>query len=315
MVTRVFGPVPSRRLGRSLGINNIPPKHCSYSCIYCQLGRTTNLTIKRRKFYDPSLLVREVTEAVNKVGLNNIDYISFVPDGEPTLDVNLGRIIEGIKEKIPLPVAILTNGSLLFMEDAVKDACNADLVSLKVDTVSEKTFRAVNRPHPSLNVERVLEGMRSFAKTFSGKIITETMLVSGVNDNPEELEKIAQFIKALDPFKAYIAIPLRPPAETWVKPPSEVKLVEAYQVFSRFLSERVEMLTGFEGPRFGTGSSDPIEGLLAIVSVHPMRLDYAHRFLSEFGLDPDRVIERLISENKVVKVSYRGHEFIFRKLQ
>ena len=137
----VFGPVPSRRLGRSLGVNNIPAKICSYSCVYCQLGATIKISIERRPFYDPEKIFKEVKEKIKDVG---VDYISFVPDGEPTLDINLGKEIEMLKS-LNHKIAVLTNGSLIFREDVRKDLSKADLVSLKVDAVSEDLWRKINQ--------------------------------------------------------------------------------------------------------------------------------------------------------------------------
>jgi len=138
----VFGPVPSRRLGRSLGLNNIPPKHCSYSCVYCQLGTTYNLIIERRQFYDPQNIFDEVKEKVIRLKetQEKVDFITFVPDGEPTLDVNLSKEIRMLKF-LGIPIALITNSSLLFLESVRQDLCEADLVSLKIDAVSELTFK------------------------------------------------------------------------------------------------------------------------------------------------------------------------------
>ncbi|MEM0456527.1 MAG: radical SAM protein [Nitrososphaerota archaeon] len=135
----VFGPVRSRRLGRSLGVNNVPYKTCTYSCIYCQLGRTTNLTVERRTFYNLESTVSEVSEFIGSVS-EDVDYVTFVPDGEPLLDINIGREIFEIKNRVPKPVAVLTNASLLFREDAREDLLNADFVSVKIDVLKEGTW-------------------------------------------------------------------------------------------------------------------------------------------------------------------------------
>ena len=310
----VFGPVPSRRLGRSLGVNNIPPKHCSYSCIYCQLGRTPNLVIHRRVFYPWRDIVKEVVSAVRNIGEENIDYITFVPDGEPTLDINLGMELKEIRKNVNIPLAVLTNGSLLSRQDVRDDLQKADLVSIKVDAIKEQTFRKINRPHRGLTLSTILEGIRAFSRGYGGKIITETMLVENVNDKLEEIESIALFIKSIDPYKAYIAIPTRPPAERWVHPAKEETVLRAYTVFSKYLGEdKVELLIGYEGPDFKT-IRDPIESILAITSVHPMRLDYAYGFLEKHGLSPEETIEKLTRDGKIVILNYRGHKFVMRKI-
>jgi len=193
-----FGPVPSRRLGRSLGINNIPPKVCTYSCVYCQVGRTTEMTIGRRKFYDPDEVLQDVQEKICKSDEAGepIDYLTFVPDGEPTLDANLGREIERLKP-LGIPIAVITNNSLLSRQDVRDDLMGADWVSLKVDVVEERTWRRVNRPHGRLELASMLEGALTFAQSFQGRLVTETMLVAGVNDGEEHLSQVAGFLERL----------------------------------------------------------------------------------------------------------------------
>ncbi|MEM3678045.1 MAG: radical SAM protein, partial [Candidatus Bathyarchaeia archaeon] len=143
----VFGPIPSRRLGRSLGVNNVPPKTCSYSCIYCQLGRTIKPVISRRAFYSPDKILEDAVRRVDEAGLRSerIDYITFVPDGEPTLDANIGREISLLKQ-MGIPIAVLSNASLLWREDVAEDLLEADLVSLKVDASDGPLWRRINRP-------------------------------------------------------------------------------------------------------------------------------------------------------------------------
>ncbi len=310
----VFGPVPSRRLGRSLGVNNIPPKYCSYSCIYCQLGKTPNLIARRRIFYSWRDIVEEIISVVRKIGEESIDYITFVPDGEPTLDINLGMELKEVRENVNTPLAVLTNGSLLSKQDVRDDLQEADLVSIKIDAVREQTFKKINRPHPSLALNTVLEGIRDFSREYRGKIITETMLVENINDELKEIESTALFIKSINPYKAYIAIPIRPPAEKWVRPAKEETVLKAYTVFTKHLGEnRVELLIGYEGPDFKT-IRDPIESILAITSVHPMRLDYVYDFLEKHGLNPGETIERLVRDKKIIILDYGGHRFVMRKM-
>jgi len=311
----VFGPVPSRRLGRSLGVNNIPYKYCTYSCIYCQIGRTLKYDINRRSFYSWEEIVKLVIKRVKDIGLDNIDYVTFVPDGEPTLDINLGKEINGTKAEIPVNIAVITNGSLLHLDDVRSDLYDADIVSIKVDAVTEDIFKKINRPHPELNLDKILDGIKEFAKLFKSDIITETMLIEGINDKLEELEKIAKFISTLNPKKAYIAIPTRPPAEEWVKSPAEESILEAYKIFVEHLNEdQVELLIGYEGAEFEDVSEDPVQGLLSIVSVHPMLLDYAYTFLMKKGLEPVETIEKLLEEEKIVKIKYRDKYFILKKM-
>ena len=310
----VFGPVPSRRLGRSLGVNNIPPKHCTYSCVYCQLGRTDHLTVNRRRFYDWDFIVREVVNKANRVGLSHIDYVTFVPDGEPTLDVFLGKEIREIKKKLPVRVAVITNGSLLWMDDVRSDLQEADWVSVKVDAVTEDIYRRVDRPHPSLRLPAVRGGIEEFSRAYNGVLVTETMLVAGVNDSVSEIEGIARFVEKLNPAKAYIAVPTRPPAEAWAIPPSEKVVLMAYQIFEEYLGNRVELLLGAEGGDFVIDPVKPIESILGIISVHPIRKNVLTRLLADKGLDPNEVIGGLIGSGEVAVVEFEGEEFLVRRL-
>lgn len=305
----VFGPVPSRRLGASLGINNIPPKVCSYSCVYCQLGRTITMSVERRRYSDPNEIAREVREVASR-GVR-IDYVTFVPDGEPTLDTEIGRAAALIGS-MGLRTAIITNSSLMWRDDVRADLSEFSLVSLKVDAVDEQLWRRINRPHRSLSLDRVLEGCEEFAKGYRGALITETMLVKGLNTCEECLKATALFVARLRPAKAYIAVPIRPPAEPWVEPPSGEDVVRAYTVFSEVLSgDRVELLTGPEPPRFEV-VGEPEDYLLRTTSVHPMRLSHALKALEGLVEDPEAVVKRLVRRGELVVVTYRGEKFLVR---
>ncbi len=309
-----FGPVPSRRLGHSLGINNIPAKICSYACVYCQLGNTIKMQVKRQGFYPPERLYEEISEKVQEAKSRGekIDYLTFVPDGEPTLDLNLGKEI-GMLRSLGIPVAVITNSSLIDIQDVRRDLLGADWVSLKVDAVSEDIWHRVDRPHGSLDLESLHQGMLRFASEFKGFLATETMLVDGVNDSEEELELVAGFLKKLNPSKAYISIPTRPPAEGWVNPASTEAIAIAYHLFCEALGEdRVEHLIGYEGNEFAfTGNVE--EDLLSITAVHPMRKDAVEEFLKKARADWERV-DRLVESGKMVRLEYRGRVFYVRNL-
>lgn len=313
MVTSlVYGPVPSRRLGRSLGINNIPPKTCTYSCVYCQLGNTIDMQVERQTFCDPEEIAQTAKEKVRQVGEKGepIDYLTFVPDGEPTLDVNLGREIDLLKF-LDIKIAVITNASLLWRDDVRQALQKADWVSLKVDSVSEEIWRTMNRPHKSLNLSVILEGMLNFANIFKGELTTESMLIQDSNDNDGELERIASFLAQLKPIKAYLAIPTRPPAKRTITVASEHTLNRAYQIFSKRVSN-VEYLIGYEGNAFAfTGNVE--DDLLSITSVHPMREEAVIALLkrSDSGWG---VVEKLISDESLLEVEYQRKKFYIRRL-
>ncbi|MCK5620554.1 MAG: radical SAM protein, partial [Candidatus Krumholzibacteria bacterium] len=181
-----FGPVPSRRLGQSLGINNVPAKTCSYGCVYCQVGRTNLMQIRRQFLYEPEEVFDVVQDKVKKTlaAGERIDYLSFVPDGEATLDVNLGREIDMLRV-LKIDIAVITNGSIIDDPDVQHELARADLVSLKVDAVREGAWRRVDRPHGRLDLDSILEGMLTFSKMYDGRLMTETLLVHGTNDGED----------------------------------------------------------------------------------------------------------------------------------
>lgn len=308
-----FGPVPSRRLGHSLGINNIPPKICTYSCIYCQLGRTLNMQAERTAFYKTEEILQDVEEKVKEAKKRGevIDYLTFVPDGEPTLDINLGEEIELLKP-LGIKIAVISNASLIWKEDVRDALSNADWVSVKIDAVSQNIWRRIDRPLMSfLELDKILQGISKFSHTFNGELATETMLIQNVNDTPEEIEKIADFITGLKDTKSYISIPTRPPAEKWAKPATEQVINTAYQLFSG-KSIDVEYLIGYEGNAFAfTGNVE--EDLLSITSVHPMREDGVKKFLEKANANW-KTIEKFIDEGKLVEVKYKENKFYMRKL-
>jgi wyosine [tRNA(Phe)-imidazoG37] synthetase (radical SAM superfamily) len=307
-----FGPVPSRRLGRSLGVNNIPPKVCTYACVYCQLGRTIEMQVERRAFYEPGEISKAVQDKVERVrGIKEtIDYLTFVPDGEPTLDVNLGREIELLRS-LGIKIAVITNASLIWREDVREVLMKADWVSLKVDSTREEIWRRINRPHGTLQLTSILDGMLEFAKAYRGELATETMLVEGVNDGDDHIREVADFLARLKPARAYLAIPTRPPAEEWVRPPDEEAINRAYQILTERV-DQVEYLVGYEGDAFAfTGSVE--EGLLSITAVHPMREEAVSEFLARARADWS-IVRALISQSQLIEMDYEGRKFYMRKL-
>lgn len=303
-----FGPVPSRRLGSSLGINNIPPKHCSYSCTYCQVGRTSNLVIERRSFHEPYAIFSEVRDHLEKVD-QAVDYLTFVPDGEPTLDVRLARTI-GHLRSLGFPIAVISNSSLIMRPDVQCDLAQADWVSLKIDTVNENVWRRLNRPHPRLILPRILDGILEFARGFEGQLVTETMLVEGVNDDPQHVQTLAEFLGRLQPATSYLAIPTRPPAETGVHAPCEEAVNQAFQIVSNHLP-RVEYLTGYEGNAFAC-SGNLEEDLLSITAVHPLREEAVRELLARNDAGWE-CVEELLHREELAEVEYAGQTYYTRK--
>lgn len=308
----VFGPVPSRRLGQSLGVNNIPPlKQCSYDCVYCQVGPTAQRSIRRQAFYAPQEIAQAVERklAECRQAHARVDYITFVPDGEPTLDINLGRAIELLRP-LGCKIAVITNATLIGQEDVREDLLRADWISLKVDAVQEDAWRVINRPHPALELQPMLDGMRAFVQAFAGTLTTETLLVCGINDDDANLEDVAATLADLQPAVAYVAAPTRPPAENWVRAPEEAALHRAYQIFARRL-DTVEFLLGFAEDSFHA-TSDPAQALLSITAVHPMREEEALSYVHQMGAGRD-VLDTLVAEEQLVCIPYEGRRFYVRR--
>ena len=310
---KVFGPVPSRRLGKSIGINNIPPKICSYSCSYCQLGKSLQMQVERQPFYSPKELVQEVKSKI-KLAIENhekIDYLTIVPDGEPTLDANLGTLIQLLKT-LPYKVAVITNSSLLDQPQVQRDLYDADWVSVKVDSVHEKIWKQIDCPVRTLKLDSILEGIQRFASYYEGILVTETMLVQGCNDNEEEAEANAAFIASIQPAISYISIPTRPPADKAVKAPTEEAINAVYQCYQN-AGLTVEYLIGYEGNEFAfTGNVQ--DDVLSITSVHPMREDAIHEYLLKSNADYS-LIQELLDQKKLVVKEFNGRKFYIRALK
>lgn len=306
-----FGPIPSRRLGKSLGINNIPSqKVCSYSCVYCQVGITKKYSITREQFYSPDIIFKEVKAHLAKLkDTDKPDYLTFVANGEPTLDINLGESIVKLKE-FNIPIAVITNASLLNLQHVRDDLKLADWVSIKVDANNELAWKTINRPMDSLDFNKHVKSLLEFSSEYKGKLVTETMLVEGINDNAEVLHQTSDLIKQINPSIAYISVPTRPPAISKVKAPTEPVITEAYQVFSN-KGLTVELLLGFEGVNTGyTGNA--IEDIINICTVHPIREDTMMELLAKDKADLS-VLESLLNDKLIKKVSYKSADFYIRQ--
>ncbi|MGM0649488.1 MAG: radical SAM protein [Bacteroidota bacterium] len=305
----IFGPVPSRRLGQSIGINHIPPKVCTYACRYCQLGNAIRMQTKRENFYDPDELISQVKARLK--ASEKVDFLTLVPDGEPALDARLDVLVTGLK-KLGIPVAIISNASMLWEKDVRKAMLKADRVSVKVDAATEAMWRKVDRPHKNLDFKTVRQGIRDFASEYNGYLMTESMLIKGYNDTEAELKKIADFLGEIKPDVSYIGIPTRPPADKRVEPAGEEALQTAWALFSEKI-KHVEFLIGYEGNAFAA-SGDAESDILSITAVHPMREDAVEALLEKDNASM-QLIEQLIKDKKLLRLNFGGHNFYLRKLK
>ena len=220
----LYGPVPSRRLGLSCGIDIVPLKVCTLNCIYCQLGETARTTIERKEYIPIESVLAELKEALAE-GLK-ADYVTLAGSGEPTLNSRLGELIDGIKKLTNIPVAILTNGTLLYREDVRADCAKADVVMPSLDAGDEQTFQKINRPNSIFSIEKLISGLCTFRKVFPGKIWLEVFFIEGFNTGSEHITKIKKAIEIINPDKVHLNTAVRPTAVPNIRKLNAEKLQE-----------------------------------------------------------------------------------------
>ena len=306
----IYGPVPSRRLGNSLGIDPIPSKTCNYQCIYCQLGRTTNFTNERKNFFPKNEIIAEMKNAI-KQNENNIDYITFVGSGEPTLYRDLEALILKVKEFSKKPVCVITNGALLYDLEVRNILMLADVVLPSLDAGDEKSFIKINRPYPSIKFDAMIQGFIDFRKNFKGKFWIEIMIMKGINDSKEELLKIKEKIDLIKPDRIDINVPIRPPVEEWVKIPDKNIISLLNEIFGEYYDINFP-----EIGKFGFYSSDFEKEVLSIIERHPMRQEQILETFSSNNFNKDEILlrlENLESKKKIKKILY-GQKIFWKLL-
>lgn len=263
----VYGPIPSRRLGRSLGIDPIPLKTCNWNCVYCQLGRSTPLTNERRDYVPPEAILAEVAEVLACHPPGEIDYISFVGSGEPTLHASLGRMILAVKTMTTIPVAVITNGALLHRGDVRRDLLPADVVMPTVSAGTAELFRRIHRPHPDAGFDQLIRGLHTFRAAYTGNLWVEVMLLHGLNDSVKALQDLAVVLAQIAPDQVHIVLPERPPAEEWVEPVDAEALLRAEAI----LGSIAQVVHPYSSDRLNaTDYATPGEAIASIVMRHPM---------------------------------------------
>ncbi|APT75090.1 hypothetical protein XO10_00855 [Marinitoga sp. 1135] len=308
----VFGPVPSRRLGNSLGINLTPLKTCNYACIYCQLGKTTNFTNQRKEYIKTEEIIKELKYAIENTELP-IDYITFIGDGEPTLHSGLGEIIKWIKEqhKEKFKIAVVTNGFLMYDEKVREELKLADLILPSIDAPDEKKFKLINRPIENISYKKIIEGLRIFAKEYTGKIWIEIMLMKEINDSRKDIDKLAEIIGSINPLpeRVYINTPVRPPVEKWVKIPSEEAIKYAQSVIPNAYSIAYREDGDFDVSRY----NNSLDAILDITEKHPLRYEQAEKIINHFKDKKEKVFQELEKSIKIVE--YDGYKYLLKKLK
>ncbi len=302
----LYGPVPSRRLGNSLGIDPIPSKTCNYQCIYCQLGKTTNFTNTKKNFFPKKEIIAEMEKSIN-LNENKFDYITFVGSGEPTLYKDLKDLILRAKDLSKKPVCVITNGSLLYQKEVQNALMCSDVVLPSLDAGDEKSFITINRPHPSINFENLIQGFIDFRKKFAGRFWIEVMVMKGINDTKEELLKIKEKLDLIKPYKIDINVPIRPPVEKWVKIPDKTLISVLNEIFGDYTHINFP-----EEGKFNIYSSNFEKEVLSILERHPMRQDQIIETFSSTGFNTDQIIShlnKLKSQKKIKQLLYNNQIF------
>jgi len=265
--TYLFGPVPSRRLGLSLGVDIVPLKTCTLDCVYCQLAETTEKTVIRKEYVTVESVLNQLKQRLSN-GLQ-ADFITFSGSGEPTLNANLGEFIERIKEITNIPVAILTNGTLLYLPDVRADCAKADVVLPSLDAPDEQTFQKINRPHTDISFKNLVSGLCQFRKDFAGRIWLEVFLLEGINTSHRQIKKIADIIKKICPDKIQLNTAVRPPKDTTVKKVENEKL----QQIAKLLGPKCEVVADFSTLSHQKNLQTKAEYVLSILKRRPCSLE------------------------------------------
>jgi wyosine [tRNA(Phe)-imidazoG37] synthetase (radical SAM superfamily) len=269
------------------------------------------MSIQRSTFYSPEAIVEDVKKHISDVLSKGktIDFISFVSDGEPTLDMNLGKEIEMLKT-FQIPIAVITNASLLSSADVREDLGKADWVSCKIDAATQDMWQRLNRPCKHLDFDAMIGGIIMFSKEFDGFLATESMIVDSMNDTEDHVVLLTEILKKLHPDTCYLSTPIRPPAVTQVKPPSEKSLLHVFELFQK-AGLPVELNRSLKTGEF-VSRDDVKDSILRILAVHPMRKDEMQKLLQKEQMDFS-VIGELISEGKIKEVSYQNKVFYRRR--
>jgi len=290
----LYGPVPSRRLGRSLGIDLVPHKICTYDCIYCQIGKTTDKTLVRKEYVPVKEILEEVRRFL-KEETSSIDHLSLSGSGEPTLHSQIRSVIEGIKTITSIPVAVITNGSLLYEEEVRQDLLHADIVLPSLDAVSSEVFMRINRPRPGFSIEKVIEGLVEFRKVYKGQIWLEILFCQGVNDSKEELLRMKKAVDRIQPDRIHLNTVVRPPSEKWAAPLSQ-KEMEEIQVY---FGEKASIITEFDRHPSSISGRDIKEEILEILKRRPLSLSDLSKGMGIPQNELDEYIKPLAQEGKI----------------
>ena len=291
MTSHVFGPVPSRRLGRSLGVDLVPFKTCTYDCVYCQVGRTTCKGLERKAWVP----IDEVVEQIRQKLPSSPDYITLAGSGEPTLFLGIGELVARIKQMTSTPISILTNGSLLWMPEVRKDLLDIDLVVPSLDAGDEALFRKVNRPHDALSFDRMVEGLVAFRKEYSGQYWLEVFLVGGLTACRESVQRMAEIVRRINPDRVQVNTVARPPAEkSAVAVPKE-----EMERFAQMLGDNVEVIADYKTREAGSDFRARRQDTLEMLRRRPCTVEDIANGLGMHPNEAIKYVEELIAEGEI----------------
>jgi wyosine [tRNA(Phe)-imidazoG37] synthetase (radical SAM superfamily) len=301
----VFGPVPSRRLGMSLGVDIVPFKTCTFDCVYCQLSVTTKKSVDRDDFVPVDDVLAEIKEVIESG--KHVDFITFSGSGEPTLNSKLGEMIRRVKAFTDTPIAVITNGSLLYKKDVRDDLNEADLVVPSLDAISDASFSKVNRPHNDITAKMLIDGLRKFAHNYRGKLWLEIMIVKGINDNRDELKQIADIIREFRLDKIQLNTVVRPPAEDFAMP---LTLVEMHEIAGLF-DDRVEVIADFDKiPKHVSYNEESIEDrIVALVKRRPCTADDISSSLGLHKIEVIKHVDHLLRAGSIDQTNRDGRVY------
>ncbi len=299
----IFGPVPSRRLGYSLGIDIVDFKNCSLNCIYCQLGKTTNLTVRRREYVKIKHVISELKNILSQG--KRIDYITLSGSGEPTLNSRIGVLIKNIKLITSIPVAVITNATLMCRANVRRELLNADVVIPSLDAVTQRTFIKINKPYSTLKIKDIINSLVQFRRQFKGKIWLEIMLVKDINDNESELKHFKRIIGDIRPDKIQLNTVVRPPADDSAKAITGARL----RWIKDYLGQNCEIIQDISIDRYEHYINDPSKSILTIIKRHPMTVDDISLCL---GLEKSEVmnhVDRLIKAKRIISTVHEKRKY------
>jgi len=303
MRSYIYGPVPSRRLGFSLGVDILPFKTCSMDCIYCQLGSGAKTTVRRKEYVPARSVLAQIRAAL--AGGRRIDAVTFSGSGEPGLNSGIGRIIRGIKKKTGIPVVVLTNSSCLAGRQGRQEFLAADIVVPSLDAVTPRIFRKINRPHAGLKVDKIIDGLVRFRREFKGRIWLEIMLVKGVNDGPAHLKKLKETVARIRPDKVQLNTVVRPPAERSARPLNRAEL----ERIRAFFGENTEIIAEFEARGQTAPSGDIREAIVTTARRRPMTARDLALSLGRPVEEIRRYADDLVAQGRLHRIRHKKSDY------